>query len=50
MLRVTSNTPYVDLFEAVSPFVTNGYLQVFLEGGLNQQRMGVSTCLAYKRA
>lgn len=28
--------------KAALPFETNGYLQVFLEGGLNQLRMGVS--------
>lgn len=28
--------------EAILPENTLGYLQVFLDGGLNQQRMGVS--------
>jgi hypothetical protein len=28
-------------WNVVLPVESNGYLQVFLEGGLNQQRMGV---------
>lgn len=27
------------------PEKSQGYIQVFLDGGLNQQRMGVSTCI-----
>lgn len=31
------------LFEAALPQKSQGYIQVFLDGGLNQQRMGVGT-------
>lgn len=38
---------HVGLFLAARPAASNGLLQVFLEGGLNQQRMGVSV-VAYE--
>lgn len=33
---------------AALPEKSQGYIQVFLDGGLNQQRMGVSTCIYCK--
>lgn len=33
---------FVPCFQADLPEKSEGYIQVFLDGGLNQQRMGVS--------
>lgn len=35
------------MFYLALPSKSNGYIQVFLDGGLNQQRMGVSQILFF---